>query len=285
MSVRIVDVTERKRAEAALQESQAKFRDYAESASDWFWEIGPDYKFTLLTENAFGSNAADRIGTACWDGALDLETDPEKWRLLWAILDSRKPFRDFVYRSIGGNGSPMYVKASGIPGFDPRYGLPSYEAAAQRTHPDDRERVREQARRAVRQKRDYKLEYRILVPTGTIKHIEMNAHPKFSESGELVEVVSTLIDVTERRRAQEEHERLRQLESDLAHMNRLSMMGELAASLAHEITQPIAAARNNARAALNFLDKQAARPRRGQGSARLCRRRCRPRGRHHRPDS
>jgi C4-dicarboxylate-specific signal transduction histidine kinase len=45
-------------------------------------------------------------------------------------------------------------------------------------------------------------------------------------------------------------------ETDLAHTNRLSMMGELAASLAHEITQPIAAARNNARAALNFLDKQ-----------------------------
>ena len=65
-----------------------------------------------------------------------------------------------------------------------------------------------------------------------------------------------VVDVTERKRAQEEHERLRQLESDLAHMNRLSMMGELAASLAHEITQPIATARNNARAALNFLDKQ-----------------------------
>ena len=62
--------------------------------------------------------------------------------------------------------------------------------------------------------------------------------------------------MTERKRAQEEHDRLRQLESDLAYMNRLSMMGELAASLAHEITQPIAAARNNARAALNFLDKQ-----------------------------
>ena len=143
-----------------------------------------------------------------------------------------------------------------ILGFDPRDGVPSYEAAAQRTHPDDQERVREQARRAVQQKRDFKLEYRILLPTGAIKHIEMNAHPKFSESGELVEVVSTLIDVTERKRAQEEHERLRQLESDLAHMNRLSMMGELAASLAHEITQPIATARNNARAALNFLDKQ-----------------------------
>ena len=53
-----------------------------------------------------------------------------------------------------------------------------------------------------------------------------------------------------------ERERLRQLEADLAHMNRLSIMGEQAASLAHEITQPIASARNNARAGMNFLDHQ-----------------------------
>ena len=53
-----------------------------------------------------------------------------------------------------------------------------------------------------------------------------------------------------------ERERLRQLEADLAHMNRLSILGEQAASLAHEVKQPIAAARNNARAALNFLDRQ-----------------------------
>jgi PAS domain-containing protein len=58
------DVTERKRAEQALRESKGKFRDYAETASDWFWEIGPDYKFTLLTENAFGSGSPNRIGTA-----------------------------------------------------------------------------------------------------------------------------------------------------------------------------------------------------------------------------
>jgi PAS domain S-box-containing protein len=73
----------------------------------------------------------------------------------------------------------------------------------------------------------------------------------FEESGK--EGVAFVLDLTERKRAEEAH---RELESELAHMNRLSVMGELAASLAHEITQPIASARNNARAALNFLDQQ-----------------------------
>ena len=194
----LMDVTERKRAEEILRESEAKFRDYAETASDWFWEMGPDYKFTLLTENAFGSGATDRIGTACWDRALDLETEPEKWRLVWATLNARKPFRDFVYRVSGGEGSPMHVKSSG--------------------------------------------------------------KPVFNRNGEFRGYRGTGSDVTAIILVQEEHERLRQLESDLAHMNRLTMMGELAACLAHEITQPIASSRNNARAALNFLDKQPADP-------------------------
>jgi PAS domain S-box-containing protein len=114
----VIDMSDRKRAEEALRESEAKFSDYAATASDWLWEVGPDYKFTLLTENAFHSDAADRIGTFCWDHALDLETEPEKWRLVWATLDSRKPFGDFVYCSVDRSGSPMYVKVSGKPVFD-----------------------------------------------------------------------------------------------------------------------------------------------------------------------
>jgi PAS domain S-box-containing protein len=67
------------------------------------------------------------------------------------------------------------------------------------------------------------------------------------------ECVAFILDLTERKRTEEA---LRELESDLAHMNRLSVMGELAASLAHEVNQPIGSARNNARAALHFLDNR-----------------------------
>jgi PAS domain S-box-containing protein len=114
----VIDMSDRKRAEEALRQSEAKFSDYAATASDWLWEIGPDYKFTLLTENAFHSDPADRIGTFCWDHALDLETEPEKWRRVWATFDSRRPLRDFVYCSVDGAGSPMHVKVSGKPVFD-----------------------------------------------------------------------------------------------------------------------------------------------------------------------
>src|SRR5262249_2998213 len=110
-----LDIEELKRAEQALRESEAKFRDYCETASDCVWEVGREYKFTLLTENAFGSDLAGRIGRSCWDDALDLETEPEKWRLLWATLDSCRPFRDFVYCCVGPGGSPMHVRASGKP--------------------------------------------------------------------------------------------------------------------------------------------------------------------------
>src|SRR5262249_35164420 len=68
---------------------------------------------------------------------------------------------------------------------------------------------------------------------------------RFKEGGD--EAVAFVLDLSERKRAEEEHEKLRQLESDLAHVNRLSIMGELAASLAHEVLHPIATARNNAR--------------------------------------
>jgi PAS domain S-box-containing protein len=138
-------------------------------------------------------------------------------------------------------------------GLDPRQGLPDRETALHRTHPDDRDRVSKEVFEALHKTRRYAIEFRIVLADGTVKYLESTGHPLLSANGEC-EMVATHVDVTERNRAQKEHERLRQLESDLAHLNRLSIMGELAASLAHEILHPIATARNNARAGMRFLE-------------------------------
>jgi len=81
--------------------------------------------------------------------------------------------------------------------------------------------------------------------------VEISLSPLETEEGVLVS--SAIRDITDRKRAEEERERLRQLEADLAHINRVSMMGELTASLAHEIRQPIAAAITSADACLRWL--------------------------------
>src|SRR5271166_6263678 len=80
-----------------------------------------------------------------------------------------------------------------------------------------------------------------------------SGHPVLNAAGEVVEFMGSMTDVTGRKRAEEARERLRQLEADLAHTNRVSMLGELAASLAHELKQPIAAAIINANTCMRWL--------------------------------
>ena len=140
-------------------------------------------------------------------------------------------------------------------GFDPQEGMPSTEAFRSRIHPEDLRKLDESMPKAAHQKADFSDDYRILLPDGAMRHIEAISHPVFDASGEIVEYVGTAVDVTERKRAERERERLRQLESDLAHVNRVTTMGELAASLAHEINQPIAAAITDANACLRWLQR------------------------------
>jgi PAS domain S-box-containing protein len=139
--------------------------------------------------------------------------------------------------------------------FDPQGGLPQHEDFIQRLHPDDQPAFRELIQTVSREKTEFEADYRIVHLDGPVRDIHVVGHPVLSTSGHLVEFVGTVIDVTERRRAEQERARLHQLEADLAHINRVSTLGEMAASLAHEVKQPITAARNNARAALNFLDR------------------------------
>jgi PAS domain S-box-containing protein len=117
------DIEDQKRAEDALRESEQRFRDFTESASDWYWETGPDHRFIahLVSEqllDKIGVLPTSRIGMLRWDFARDLEEEPEKWRLHMATLDAHKPFRDFRYKAASRDGSEVYIAASGKPLFD-----------------------------------------------------------------------------------------------------------------------------------------------------------------------
>jgi PAS domain S-box-containing protein len=117
------DIGDQKRAEDALRESEQRFRDFTESASDWYWETGPDHRFIthFVSEpqlHAIGVLTSSRIGMLRWDFASDLEEEPEKWRLHMATLDAHKPFRDFTYRAASRDGSEVYIATSGKPLFD-----------------------------------------------------------------------------------------------------------------------------------------------------------------------
>jgi len=129
------DVEDQKRAEDALRESEQRFRDYTESASDWYWETGPDHRFIahLVSEqllDKIGVLPTSRIGMLRWDFARDLEDEPEKWRLHMATLDAHEPFRDFRYRAASRDGSEVYIAASGKPLFDSEGSFLGYRGVA-----------------------------------------------------------------------------------------------------------------------------------------------------------
>jgi PAS domain S-box-containing protein len=137
-------------------------------------------------------------------------------------------------------------------GVDSETNEGSYTSFMERVHPEDRLNVEERVWAAVNERRDREIECRLLLPGGVIKHIHDIGHCRLSESGG-VEYIGTAMDITERKRAEQERERLRQVLADLAHINRVSTMGELTASLGHEIKQPITAAITDAQTCMRWL--------------------------------
>jgi PAS domain S-box-containing protein len=134
---------------------------------------------------------------------------------------------------------------------------PTVQLVIDRTHPDDRVRLRQIIDRAAMEGCEFVAEHRLLMDDGFVKYVQAAAHRLAGEDKERLVFVGAVTDITERKRAEEERERLRELEADLAYMNRVSMMGELAASLAHEIKQPITAAVINAKACARWLCRDA----------------------------
>jgi len=179
-----------------LREREQQFRDYLETASDWYWETDPDHKVTRMRDyeqlRALGRlPITGRIGLARWDFAQDVESQPEKWARHRATLDAHEPFRDFVYPAVRFDGTLIYVRVSGKPRFDAKGAFLGYRG------------------------------------TGN--------------------------DVTASVRADQAEAELRQAQAELVHVARVTTLGELAASISHEVNQPIAAALTNAQTALRWL--------------------------------
>jgi PAS domain S-box-containing protein len=189
------DIEDLKRTEEALRESEQRFRDYAETGSDWLWETTPDHRVISISEhvNAVGFRPSGLSGMFRWDIAADVDSEPEKWRQHRTILDAHLPFRNFEY-TLHGAGSPIYVRTSG--------------------------------------------------------------KPVFNAKGEFLGYRGSGTDITAAIRADQAEQALREAQAELAHVMRVTTLGELTASIAHEVNQPLAAAVANAEACLRWLDRE-----------------------------
>src|SRR5258706_4297 len=128
---------------------------------------------------------------------------------------------------------------------------PTVQRILKRVHPEDAPYVKQAIESASTNLRDFEQEYRLVMPDNSVKCVHVVAHSLSDKSGK-IELLGAVMDVTERKRAEEA---LREAQANLARVSRVTTMGELTASLAHEIRQPIAAAVTNANTCLRWLGR------------------------------
>jgi PAS domain S-box-containing protein len=115
------DIQRRESIEERLRDSEQRFRDFGETASDWFWETDADHRFTYISDRVadFGLYGIDVMGgRRRGQSPTDVIPDPENWRHYESILSARKQFRDFIYRTTRRDETPAYLSVSGMPLFD-----------------------------------------------------------------------------------------------------------------------------------------------------------------------
>jgi len=154
----------------------------------------------------------------------------------WGITTGEIFWSDEVYR---------------IYGYEPDE-KPAIELAMQRTHPEDLARTQQHLENLMQEERDWEYEYRLLMPNGAVKYIRAVNRTSRDAFGNL-EMVGSVIDVTAARRAEEE---LHQAQAQLMHVARVTTLGELTASIAHEVNQPLAGVVSSGNACVNWLASQ-----------------------------
>jgi signal transduction histidine kinase len=126
---------------------------------------------------------------------------------------------------------------------------PTLALVLDRTHPEDRAMVRQLVDRVVNEKTDFDFEHRLLMPNGSVKYVRAAGRPSQGKSGSF-EFMGFVSDITERKLGEEA---LQKAQAELAHITRVTTLGELTASIAHEINQPLTAIVSNASAGLRWL--------------------------------
>jgi PAS domain S-box-containing protein len=186
------DITEQKRAEERLRESEARFQEMADTAPVLIWMTGTDGLCNYFN----------------------------------------KPWLEFTGRTLEQEVGTGWIEG---------------------VHPDDVQACFDGFLPAFQDQRKFRMEYRLKRADGQYRWVTESGIPRYTGAGEFAGYIGSNIDITDLKSAEEERERLRQLEADLAHINRVSMMGELAASLAHEVKQPIASALINSQTCVRWL--------------------------------
>jgi PAS domain S-box-containing protein len=154
----------------------------------------------------------------------------------WTVASGETTWSDETFRIFGYDKAPTAT----------------INMVVQRTHPDDRAAVRQTVDRAASDGKDFSHEFRLLMPDGSVRHVHAVAHATKDASGD-VEFVGAVTDVTATRGAEEA---LSQSQAELAHVTRVTTLGELTASIAHEVNQPLAAIVTNGEVGLQWLDRE-----------------------------
>ena len=154
----------------------------------------------------------------------------------WSVSSGEIFWSEESFRIFG------YDKASSV----------TLDMVLQRVHPEDRALVRGTIERASSEGKDFDYEYRLLMPDGSVKHVHVVAHAVRDHVSQL-EFIGALMDVTAAKQAGEE---LHKTQAELAHVTRVTTLGELTASIAHEVNQPLAAVVTNAEACLRWLGRE-----------------------------
>lgn len=142
-------IEEYERTQVALEESEQKFRAFAATSSDWYWETGADHRFTWLSHELSDHRRAlglhNAIGKTRWDFAQD-DADKDHWGRHQEVLEAHEPFRDFEYQVFGAETQELWVSVSGMPRFDGNSVFIGYRGTAKNV--TDQVRARQELERA-----------------------------------------------------------------------------------------------------------------------------------------